>query len=181
MQVYACPQAIVCYSEYCYRAGKGTPLTTSTPDVGAVSVLRGAVAGLRDIKRAVAGIADSLTAARAARCDQLLRQLGDVEASAHRLAFICEADQRCAQLTDAPVLSTPEDGAGARSIGVIHSVNAGDGPTPADCAGWWHQCIPGRDDNETKRHGCFDVGGMMVAPLPCTPPLPPGPAIEQTN
>lgn len=64
---------------------------------------------------------------------------------------------------------------------VIHPVNTGDGPTPADCVGWWHQCIPGRDDNGTKRHGCFDVGGVMVAPLPCTPPLPPGPAIEQTD
>ena len=64
---------------------------------------------------------------------------------------------------------------------VIHSVNAGDGPTPADCVGWWHQCVPGRDNNGTKRHGCFDVGGAMVATLPCTPPLPPGPAIEQST
>ena len=65
---------------------------------------------------------------------------------------------------------------------MIQSVNAGDRPpTPADCVGWRHQCIPGRDDNGTKPHGCFDVGGMMVAPLPCTPPLPPGPAIEQTH
>ena len=116
MQVYTCPQAIVIYKEYCYRARNGAPLTTSPPDVGAVSVLRGAVAGLRDIKRAIAGIADSLTAARAARCDQLLRQLGDVEASAHRLAFICEADQRCAQPAEAPVSTTLEDGVGLRSI-----------------------------------------------------------------
>lgn len=92
-------------------------MTTSTPDIGAVNVLRDAVAGLREIKRAVAGIADSLTAARAARCDQLLRQLGDVEASAHRLAFICEADQRYAQVTGASVATIPEDGAGACTIG----------------------------------------------------------------
>jgi hypothetical protein len=64
---------------------------------------------------------------------------------------------------------------------MIHSVSTGDGPTPTDCVGWWHQCIPGHDDNGTKPHGCFDVGGMLVAPLPCTPPLPPGPAIEQSD
>ena len=92
-------------------------MTISTPDAGAASVLRGAVAGLRDIKRAIAGIADSLTAARAARCDQLLRQLGDVEASAHRLAFICEADQRYAQVTGASVTTILDDRAGASTIG----------------------------------------------------------------
>ena len=89
----------------------------SAPDIGAVDVLRGAVAGLREIKRAVAGISDSLSAARAARCDQLLRQLGDVEASAHRLAFICEADQRYAQVTGASVATIPENGTGASTIG----------------------------------------------------------------
>ena len=127
-------------------------------------MLRGAVAGLREIKRAVAGIADSLTAARAARCDQLLRQLGDVEASAHRLAFICEADQRYAP-GDGRVGRDDPGGwcwcmhdwgsgviAALMAAVMIHSVNTGwTGPTPADCVGWRHQCIPGRVEDRCCR------------------------------
>ena len=54
-----------------------------------------------------------------------------------------------------------------------------DQPTPADCVDWWHKCEPGNDDHGTKPWGCFDVGGVLIAQLPCTPALPAGPAINQ--
>jgi len=62
----------------------------------------------------------------------------------------------------------------------VHLAGQG-GPQPGECVDWDHRCGPGNDDHGTKPWGCFDVGGVLISGLPCTPALPPGPALVQTE